>query len=279
MNRIFMRYPNGLDRAVTFSFDDGVQQDVWFIDQLEKYGMRGTFNLNSGGFCSRNYVYPEGTIQRAMVKEDVLPTYTRPGADVACHTVHHPTLLNASEAEIAEEILQDRINLERLFGRVITGLAIPMGPYDDTTIAVGKRCGLTYMRTVRSTYSFEFPKELMPFHPTCEYSEPQLDELIPKFLNEPCKKDAYLLYIWGHTYAFEGRNHWDKVEEMLKSLAHHDNVWYASDAEIFDYALKWKMLEKSSDGHIVYNPTDVTLWLADGNGKVHAIKSGEEKHI
>ena len=279
MNRIFMRYPNGLDRAVTFSFDDGVQQDMWFIDMLEKYGMKGTFNLNSGRFISRDHVYPEGKVWRAMVDEDVLPTYTNPHADVACHSVTHPTLMNASEAEIADELLQDRINLERRFDRIITGLAIPVGPYDDTTIAVGKRCGLTYMRSVKPTFSFEFPQELCPLHPTCEYSQEKLPSLIEQFLNSPCKTDAYLLYIWGHTYSFEERNHWDKMENILRSLAHRDNVWYASDAEIFDYALKWKLIEKSADGHILYNPTDITLWCADRNGYGFSIASGEEKHM
>ncbi len=279
MNRIFMRYPNGLNRAITFSMDDGVQQDMWFINLLEQYGMKGTFNLNSGRFISRDHVYPEGKVWRAMVDEDVLPTYTNPHADVACHTVTHPTLMNASEAEIADEILTDRINLERRFGRIITGLAIPNGPYDDTTIDVGKRCGLTYMRSVRSSYSFEFPKELCPFDPTCAYDDEQLPDIIDRFFTERCKGDPFLLYIWGHTYCFEGNNQWDEVEQLVRSLAHHDNVWYASDAEIFDYALKWKMLEKSADGHILYNPTDITLWYANVDGYGFSIASGEEKVI
>ena len=37
----------GKVKALTFSFDDAVRQDVKMIEILNKYG-KGTFNLNSG---------------------------------------------------------------------------------------------------------------------------------------------------------------------------------------------------------------------------------------
>ena len=39
---------NGKKKAVTFSFDDGVTQDIRTIEILNKYGLKATFNLNSG---------------------------------------------------------------------------------------------------------------------------------------------------------------------------------------------------------------------------------------
>ena len=41
---------NGKKKAVTFSFDDGVMQDIRVIEILDKYGLKGTFNLNKGVF-------------------------------------------------------------------------------------------------------------------------------------------------------------------------------------------------------------------------------------
>ena len=38
---------NGKMKAVTFSYDDGVTQDTRLIEMLNKYGLKGTFNLNS----------------------------------------------------------------------------------------------------------------------------------------------------------------------------------------------------------------------------------------
>ena len=38
---------NGKLKAVTFSYDDGVTQDIRFIEMLDRYGLKGTFNINS----------------------------------------------------------------------------------------------------------------------------------------------------------------------------------------------------------------------------------------
>ena len=32
----------------TLSFDDGLEQDKKVLELMKKYGLRGTFNLNSG---------------------------------------------------------------------------------------------------------------------------------------------------------------------------------------------------------------------------------------
>lgn len=269
MKRIFMRYPGGRSRALTFSFDDGVQQDKRFIGLLRQYGLCSTFNLNSGRFIPRSHTYPAGTVWRAMVDEEVRPTYTDPHCGIACHTAHHPTLLNASEAEIADEILSDRIALERLFGRPITGLAIPNGPYNETTIRIAKQCGITYIRSPRSSHSIAFPTELCPFDSTASYRDPELPAIAEKFLHEPCIETPYLLYIWGHTYNFdEHEGDWERIEQLMQTLSGRDTVWYAPDEQIFAYAAKFDRLEKSADGHRLYNPTDIPLWLSFGGPTV-----------
>ena len=40
-------YPGGKPKAFSLSYDDGVEQDLRFVDLLNRYGLRGTFNLNS----------------------------------------------------------------------------------------------------------------------------------------------------------------------------------------------------------------------------------------
>lgn len=39
---------NGKKKAVTFSYDDGVTQDRRLVEMMNTYGVKGTFNLNSG---------------------------------------------------------------------------------------------------------------------------------------------------------------------------------------------------------------------------------------
>ena len=38
---------NGKLKAITFSYDDAVTQDIRMIELMDKYGLKGTFNLNS----------------------------------------------------------------------------------------------------------------------------------------------------------------------------------------------------------------------------------------
>lgn len=40
-------YPYGKKKAFNVTYDDGVLQDVRFVELLNQYGLKGTFNLNS----------------------------------------------------------------------------------------------------------------------------------------------------------------------------------------------------------------------------------------
>ena len=40
-------YPGGKEKALTFSYDDGVRHDLKLIDIFNRFGMKATFNLNS----------------------------------------------------------------------------------------------------------------------------------------------------------------------------------------------------------------------------------------
>jgi hypothetical protein len=46
MRSFFMRYPGGKAKAVTFSYDDGVIQDIRLAEIFDKYNMKATFNFN-----------------------------------------------------------------------------------------------------------------------------------------------------------------------------------------------------------------------------------------
>ena len=55
--QIFMRFPEGRDRALTLSYDDGVEQDARLMDILDENGIKATFNLNSGLYAHEVNVY------------------------------------------------------------------------------------------------------------------------------------------------------------------------------------------------------------------------------
>ena len=58
---------NGKMKALTFSYDDGVEQDIRLIEILDHYHLRGTFNLNPG------LQSPEHTFQKGSVTVRHLP--------------------------------------------------------------------------------------------------------------------------------------------------------------------------------------------------------------
>ena len=39
---------NNKKKAFTLSYDDGISQDIRFVELLNRYGLKCTFNLNSG---------------------------------------------------------------------------------------------------------------------------------------------------------------------------------------------------------------------------------------
>ena len=48
---IFLRFPEGKDKALTLSYDDGVWADKRFIETINRGGLKCTFNINSEGFA------------------------------------------------------------------------------------------------------------------------------------------------------------------------------------------------------------------------------------
>lgn len=81
---------NGKMKALTFSYDDGVTQDIRLIELFNKYGMKATFNLNSELLGHQNeLIREEVRVNHTKVKpEDVKHIYA--GHEVAVHTLTHP---------------------------------------------------------------------------------------------------------------------------------------------------------------------------------------------
>ena len=48
MNKIYKAFPGGKHKVLTLSYDDGKIQDRRLVKIFNKYGIKATFNLNSG---------------------------------------------------------------------------------------------------------------------------------------------------------------------------------------------------------------------------------------
>ena len=270
----FYRFPNGLHKALTLSYDDGVEQDIRLMEILDQHGIRATFNLNSGCWAQEGTVYPAGQIHRRMSKSQVEKVYANPNHEVAAHCLTHASLTEISPAEIAHEVLADRENLEAMFGGIIRGLAYPFGTFSDTVVDALKATGVAYARTVVSTNNFAIPNDWLRLHPTCHHAAPNLPQLCERFLSDRAPFGSQLFYLWGHSYEFEADNNWHVIEEFCEKMGGHDDIWYATNIEIVDYVNACRAVYASADGKIFHNPTSIDVW-ADVNGKTVCIKAGE----
>lgn len=270
-----MKFPNGLERAVTLSYDDGVQQDRKFMEIIDRHGLKCTFNINSGEFAPEGKVYREGTIHRRMSKSECLELYKNSGHEVAVHALTHPHLELMTQPAVAYEIVEDRKNLEALFGGVVRGMAYPYGTYNDAVVDTLRTCGIAYSRTTKPTNAFDIPTDWLRLNPTCHHREPSIFELVDKFFSEiRVENRSRLFYLWGHTYEFEEYNNWELIEQLAEKLGGHDDVWYATNIEVYDYVEAFRSLQWSVNSKRVYNPSSKKIWFSVWKN-VYSIDPGE----
>lgn len=277
MREMSLLFPNGLSKALTLSYDDGVEQDARLIEIMNKYGLKGTFNLSGGLFAPEDTVYPQGQIHRRMSKSAAYDLYHNCGHEIALHAYTHPDLTLLSKGTAAYQIVKDREALEEMFGRIVRGMAYPYGTNSEGTAELLKNCGVAYCRTVEATCRFDIPSDWLRMPSTCHHNHPKLMELTEEFLKEPnfFWSRPKLFYLWGHSYEFEADNNWHVIEEFAARIGGKEDIWYATNIEIYDYVDAWKHMITSADGRRIYNPSNRPIWLW-ADQKIHKVDAGCE---
>lgn len=227
---------NGKKKAVTFSFDDGVTQDVRLIGIFNRFGLKCTFNLNSellglpGGLIREGKRVSHNKIQPQAVRA----VYA--GHEIAVHTLTHPNLAQVEEeAEILRQVNEDRKNLSALAGYPVVGMAYPGGGVNytqDVAELLRKQGAVKYARTTVATGGFALPEDLMTLHPTVHMI--RFDEaflLAERFLSSAPESPS-LFYIWGHSYEFDINDTWSRVEEFCGLVSGRDDVFYGTNAQV-----------------------------------------------
>ncbi len=221
---------DGKKKAVTFSYDDGVTQDRRLVEMMNAYGVKGTFNLNSGIQSYANvWQHQKGLLIHRMNAEGLKELYQ--GHEIAVHCLTHADLPKFDEETIRNEIMEDKKNLEERFGQPVVGMAYPFGTYNDTVVDIVRSCGIRYSRTVDRTGTFELPKEPLTLNPTCHHNDADVMELIDRFLASD-SDEPQLFYLWGHSYEFDVEQNWDLMEEILKKLSGHEEIFYGTNSEV-----------------------------------------------
>ncbi|MBQ7365098.1 MAG: polysaccharide deacetylase family protein [Clostridia bacterium] len=223
-------------KILTFSYDDGVTQDIRLIELFNKYGMKATFNLNSSLLGLPGHLIREGQrVDHIKVKpEDIRHIYD--GHEVAAHTKTHPILPALSDdTAVTCEVEEDRLRLSELCGYEVVGMAYPCGGknYDHrVSKIIREHTGIRYCRTTESSHSFALQDDLYEFKPTVYHHEEwdKLFSLGEEFLNLKTDEKK-VFYVWGHAYEFDIHNTWERFEEFLKMMANRHDIAYLTGKE------------------------------------------------
>lgn len=218
-------------KAVTFSYDDGISQDIRLVSIFRKYGMKATFNLNTGIQTEESRFEIEGIPIHRMNQSDGLQQLYQ-GHEIALHGLTHAAPSGLDSQEYEQEFLQDARNIQQIYGSYPVGMAYAYGDYSDEVICYLQQIGIRYGRTVESSYQFALPQDPMRLQPTCHHNDERLFALAEEFLAaEPEDGKPMLFYIWGHSYEFDVEDNWERIETLCQMLGGRDDIFYGTNEE------------------------------------------------
>lgn len=249
-------YPNGKAKAFNITYDDGILQDVRFVALLNKYGLKGTFNLNAQLMEEKfSWVHPNGMTVTRLGVEEVRGLYD--GHEIASHTLTHPYFSTKTREEILWEMGEDKRRLETLFGREVAGFGVPFHFYEETVKSCVRECGFEYGRNSELTHNYDPWQD--PYFWSCGifHIEPELDDYVEGFFCTD--QEMALCQIVGHSYDLDAENLWEKMESILARVAGDAQVISMTHLELVRYLEAMKQAVIRED--LIENPSGMTLWF------------------
>ena len=202
MNKIFL-----------ISFDDGTVWDGRFVELLNKYGMKATFNLNSG---LEDFVwqYEDRFPVRRQILSETVEQYR--GHEVASHTLHHHWLNSLTPPQLSREVGEDCENLRKIFGLDEIGFGVPFTACGEREVNIIKKY-VRYIRLSEFKDTFALPED--PYHIPIHalYNQPDIRQRIAAFAQNDLPVSLFVMA--GHSYELEVLNHWEYMEELLQYVA------------------------------------------------------------
>lgn len=211
-----------LKKAITFSFDDGIQQDLRLIEIFNKYNLKATFHLNSE-LLGVGAKFPAQDIK-----------YIYEGHEVSGHTLSHLRLTDLNnDEEIIRQVEQDRLNLSEIVGYEVCGMAYPGGGINgDTRVAniLRDNTKIKYARVGATNNRFDPQDDLLLFHASVDVynEEDKLFQLAENFLNSKTEKPI-IFSLRGHAYEFDyDPSSWDRFTELCSFISGKQDVFYGT---------------------------------------------------
>lgn len=262
------RFPGGVSNALTFSYDDGRAKDRDLVKLFNDNGLKGTFHLSS---TDMTQVYDFLRNAEYVSPEEMAELYE--GHEIACHMESHPFSFDVPDGLLMQEVMRNRAFLEKYSGNIIRGMSYPFGQYDDKVADICHAAGIEYSRTASDTGRYRLPRDFMRWDPSFHHGK-ATREALDGFLSKMKCPEPRLMYIWGHSYEFDEYGGWDAFADFCSYASGRDEIWYATNIEIYDYVTAMRSLKFSHDASVVYNSSAINVWFSVDESPV-CVKGGE----
>lgn len=249
-------YPGGKPKAFNITYDDGVMQDLRFVELMNRYGLKGTFNLNSELMRTRfAWTHPNGMEVKRLDVDTAQWLYR--GHEIASHTRTHPYMHDLSEAEVLAQLDRDKRDLEEMLGVEVAGFAVPFDYYSPLIADCAKRCGFEYARMSEFSRSYAPCRDYWFWKTGFYHIEPGLESFVDGFFET--EEELAVCQIVGHSYDLDAENLWGTMEALLKRVSAATDVWPCTNLELVRYLKAMELAEVQ--GNIVRNCSDLELWF------------------
>lgn len=253
-------YPGGRDKAFSLSYDDGTLQDVRLVGLLNHYGLKGTFNLNSGLMEQEfEWTHPCGLTVKRLSQQQAADLYH--GHEIASHTRTHPYMQSLGREELLRELREDKQALERLFHKPVNGFAVPFDYYSDRIEQCVRECGFAYARISEESGTYQPDTDYYRWRAGIFHLDPALMEFVEGFLHT--NEELALCQIAGHAYDIDAENLWGTLEEIFCRVSRDASVCSMTTDELIGYLRAMNQAQLSEE--VIRNPSDTRLWFAVNN--------------
>ena len=203
-------------KLFVFAVDDGTVFDKKVIDIFNKYGIKATFNLNSG---LQDFVWNKDHLEvRRLNLNENKNIYE--GHEVASHSLTHPYLTSLSDEDVYQEVKQDIDNLKCIFNRETETFSFPFDGYDERTINIIKSLGITHIILPDINDSFKYPSDTYHIKVTSWNIDDALDKVNRFIEDDQAKIFIYL----SHSYDYEYDNSYDKLEKLCRIVTNNKDI-------------------------------------------------------
>ena len=122
------------------TFDDGYADNfTTALPLLKKYKMKAVVFPIADWIGKPNHWEHFGKQETTTMTKDQLRTWLKSGMDIQPHTCSHPFLTNCDAAQLDDEMVRSKQNLEQLLHKKMDYICYPYGFFDYNCIKAAKK--------------------------------------------------------------------------------------------------------------------------------------------